>query len=329
MDTKQQALDYISTLGATHALSRTEVLAAYDSGAGVGAAPVEAHHKLEIADILYYLGGGIVFVGIAIFVGQNWEQLSFVTRLLATLGAGIVAFVAASVIGRDERLGGVSAAFYLISALTIPAGLYVWLDQAGWSVFSNETQTLVTLVLLAVYGASFAVFRKTVLLVFTILFGTHFIYAVTNQMVAQNLSFDLWKFYEYRVLLSGLVYMLLGYYFSQGMRSGLSGFLYGFGSLAFLGAALALGGWSPGQNIFWELIYPLLVFGVLYLSVYLKSRSFLVFGTIFLMAYILKITAEYFTEGLGWPLALVLSGLLMIGVGYMSVSINKKYIRAN
>ena len=45
-----------------------------------------------------------------------------------------------------------------------------------------------------------------------------------------------------------------------------------------------------------------------------------------LMAYILKITSEYFSSGLGWPLALILAGLAMIGVGYMSISIKKKYL---
>ena len=29
----------------------------------------------------------------------------------------------------------------------------------------------------------------------------------------------------------------------------------------------------------------------------------------------------------GWPLALVVCGLAMIGVGYISVSLNRKYLR--
>ena len=45
------------------------------------------------------------------------------------------------------------------------------------------------------------------------------------------------------------------------------------------------------------------------------------------MFYILKITSEYFTEGLGWPLALVLAGLAMIGVGYVSLSVSRKYLK--
>ena len=79
------------------------------------------------------------------------------------------------------------------------------------------------------------------------------------------------------------------------------------------------------QNVFWELIFPGLALATLFVSVPLKAKSFLTFGALFLMSYILKITAEYFTSGLGWPLALVLAGLMLIAVGYLYVFIKKKY----
>ena len=57
-----------------------------------------------------------------------------------------------------------------------------------------------------------------------------------------------------------------------------------------------------------------------------KSQAFLIWGTIFLMVYLLKITSEYFSKGFGWPLALVMLGLSLIGVGYMSISIKRKFL---
>jgi len=92
-----------------------------------------------------------------------------------------------------------------------------------------------------------------------------------------------------------------------------------------LGSALALGGWSPDQNIFWELIYPILIFGILLLSVRVSSKSLYVWGILFLMAYVMKITDEYFSSGLGWPLVLVIAGLAMIAIGYGAFAVNKKY----
>ena len=87
-----------------------------------------------------------------------------------------------------------------------------------------------------------------------------------------------------------------------------------------------LGGWSPDASVLWELLFPGLVFGMMFLSVHLRAKSFLVFGAIFLMIYILQITGEYFQEGLGWPLALALARLALIGVGYMAVYVNNKYL---
>jgi hypothetical protein len=330
---KQQALDYIRSVGAAKLLTREELLAAYSLGSGVPetfsppAAGPKHSTSWNIASILYYLGGAVVVLGIAILIGQNWEQFSTPMRILVTLGSGIAAYVSATLVGRDERFSGVSAALYLVSGLTLPLGLYVWVYEAGWNLADMWTHTLILAALFAVYLSSFLLLRKTVLLVFSIIFGTLLFYSVTDQLVSGS-SIDTWDYYLYRTLLSGLSYILLGYYLWKAGRPQLTGTLYSFGVLGFLGAALLLGGWSPSQNVFWELIFPLLVFGTLYASVYLRSKSFLVFGTLFLMAYILKITGEYFTEGLGWPLALVIAGLLMIGVGYMSVSLNKKYLRA-
>ncbi len=333
---KNVVLEQVSSLAAQHLITEGELAAAYNKGAGqpspseILPTPSSTGHglskHLSINDILYYIGGAIVFTGIAVMIGTSWTSLSSLTRVLVTFGFGIVTYITGLIFGREERTDGVSQAFYLISALVLPIGLYVILDVAGVDLYTAATATLISSILVIVFGLSAFLFRKTIFLIFSIIFGTWLFFAVTDLLVGGNPIFD-GNFYLYRVLCVGLTYMFLGYHFlATEHRDGLSGWLYGFGSLGFLGSALALGGWTPSQNSFWELIYPGLVFGVLFLSVVVKSKAFLVWGSIFLMGYILKITAEYFTEGLGWPLALVLAGLALIGVGYASSYLNRKYI---
>jgi len=310
-------------------LSREDLIAAYDEGRGVRT-DQSVTKRLGVAEILYYIGGAVVFLGIAILVGQNWSTLTFSTKVLATLGAGIAAYILGVILDRDQRTETAASAFYLISALVTPIGLYVVFDNAGFDAGSAGTQSLISGILFAMYLSSFIIFRKNIFLLFSILFGTWLFFAFTGFMWENGTSsylysFD-WKFYEYRILAVGLAYMLIGYAFSKTERAPLSRFLYGFGIFGFLGAAMALGGWEPDQNTFWELIFPGLVFAALFMSVHLKSRAFLTFGTLFLMAYILKITSEYFSSGLGWPLALVLAGLAMIGAGYLSLYLKRKYI---
>ncbi len=325
MATKEEILQYIKDLAVQKVVTKEELDAAYEAGSGIKRDRVLTQ-KLGIAEILYYIGGGIVFLGISILLWQNWSTLGFGTKVLATLGAGVAAYFVGLLFSRDEKTETVGSAFYLISALVTPIGLYVVFDNAGFDASSYGSQSLISGILFGTYLLSYVVFRKNVFTLFSILFGTWLFFSFTSFLVGGGPYFDKWKFYEYRVLVAGLAYILLGYAFSKNERAPLSGFLYSFGILWFLGSALSLGGWEPRQNVFWELIFPGLVFGTLFLSVHIKSKAFLTFGTLFLMAYILKITGEYFKSGLGWPLALVIAGLMLIAVGYMSVYLNKKYI---
>ena len=325
MATKEEILQYIKTIGEQKIVTKDELDLAYDSGSGIKT-DVVLTKKLGIAEILYYIGGAIVFLGISILLWQNWSTLGFGTKVLATLGAGVAAYFVGLLFSRDEKTETVGSAFYLISALVMPLGLYVVFNNAGFDANSYGSQSLISGILFGMYLLSYVVFRKNVFTLFSILFGTWLFFSLTSFMIGSGLYFDNWKFYEYRVLVAGITYMLIGYAFSKNERASLSNFLYGFGILGFLGAALSLGGWKPNQNVFWELIYPGLIFGALFLSVYIKSKSFLTWSTLFLMAYIFKITSEYFSGGLGWPLSLVIAGLSMIGVGYMSISLKKKYL---
>ncbi|MDD5584879.1 MAG: hypothetical protein PHV55_07490, partial [Candidatus Omnitrophica bacterium] len=181
-------------------------------------------------------------------------------------------------------------------------------------------------ILFIAYGLSYLVFKKNIFTIFNIIFGTWLFFSLTDLFVGKSSYLPLRHFNEYRVLATGLSYMLLGYHFSRVQRNVLSKWLYAIGTLGFLGAALALGGWTPKQNIFWEMLFPGLCFGIIFLSIYLKSKSFLVFGSLYLIGYFLKITAEYFAQNLGWPLALILMGLALVFIGYFSFYLNRKYL---
>lgn len=332
---KNEVLAAVKELASQGMLSQEELLGSYQQGGGAmpavsTVAPVNSLTKsLNVADILYYVGGLIVFLGIAILIFQHWETLGVPTRILSTLGSGIVAYWVGLLFSRSEKTTNVAVAFFLISALVLPIGLAVTFYSANVDISSMGFQVELSAILLGVYLLSRLIFRQTVFTLFSIVYGTWLYYALTNFLISGPALGD-WQFVAYRTLLAGLVYILFGYWFDQHQdsESVLSGFLYGFGILGFLGAAMALGGWFPAQNISWEIIFPGLALATVFLSVQLKSRSFLIFGTLFLMGYILKITAEYFTEGLGWSLSLVVAGLALIAVGYLSFRLNQKYLKA-
>lgn len=325
MTTKDDILNYITKLAEQNIITKEELIDSFELGNNTKK-DVVFTKKLGIAEILYYIGGAIVFLGISVLLSQNWTSLSFFTKISVTLGTGLITYFLGLFFNLDEKTEPIGAAFYLISALVTPLGLMVVFDYARFDIGSSGIQSTISGIMTGSYLLSLLILRKNIFTLFSLLFGTWFFFSFTSWLIGGAPYFNDLQFYMYRVLIVGLSYILLGYNFSKNEKRSLTGFLYGFGSLFVLASTLLLGEWTPNQNIFWELSYPAIVFGLMFLSVQIKSKSFLTWSTIFLMLYIFKITSEYFTSGLGWPLALVIAGLSIIGIGVMSVSIRKKYL---
>lgn len=320
---KQQLLQELKAALLQGELDREDLLSLTSPAAPASTSIPEAKHA-SLSQVMYYLGGAIVFLGIAILLGQNWEYFNAGIKVAVTLGSAFAAFITAVLLLGYPNLKGPAQAFFLVSGLVLPLGMYVTVDKLGFDVGQNSVQLLIWLIMFGLFLTVYLKLRLPVLALFAVLFATG-LYSLTVDWVAGQNFIGSDKVLQYKVLFAGLSYLCLGYFFAQTDLRSLTGFLYGFGVLAFLGAAMALGGWSPNQNAFWELAFPFLVFGVIVLSVYLKSRAFLVFGSLFLVGYIFKLTGEYFQESLGWPLALVIAGFLVMLVGYYAVRLGKRY----
>lgn len=321
---KQQLLQELKNSVAAGEISQAEIMESLGVPKILEAPVLMSAKHVNLAQIMYYLGGAIVFLGIAILLGQNWDYFNPGVKIFVTLGSAIAAYVVAVLLLNYPNLKGPAQAFFLLAGLVMPLGLYVSLDKMGMDVGSNSSQLLIWLILFVAYIVSFFRFKLTVLSLFAVIFSTVLFHFIISLLTGSSLSYDS-HVYEYEAMAVGLAYLCLGYYLSETYQKVLTGFLYGFGVLIFLGSTMTLGGWNPNQNTFWELIYPFLVFGIIFLSVYLKSKSFLVFGSLFLVGYIFKLTGEYFSDSMGWPLALMIAGFLVMLVGYYAVKLGKKY----
>lgn len=320
---KEEVLQQIEALAKEKHLTKDELLDAYHSGESPHVDTTLTKH-LTTAETLYYIGGFIVFLGICLLVSQNWGEFSAITKILVTLGSSIVAYIIGLILTKEQKNERVGIAFHLIAALTMPVGLVILFNETGLKLTNPSNVTLITAVLTVWYLLSFLVFRKALFLVFLIIFTDSLYYAATNQLFENYIATST-TFAEYRSLVVALSLIFLGQFLSNTRYRPLTGTLRALGILSFLSTALVLGGWSPNQNIFWEIIFPGLALGTIYLSVYLQSKSFLIFGSLFLMAYILKITGEYFAQSLGWPTAVIFAGLVLIGIGYASFYVNNRY----
>jgi hypothetical protein len=105
---------------------------------------------------------------------------------LATLGVAIAAYLCGWLFSKQESTSGVATGFDLIAALVAPMGLYVLLDTLGFEVMSSGSFSVLLAILALIYLASFIAFRKTLYLLFTILFTTAFFFAFTNWIIGGN-----------------------------------------------------------------------------------------------------------------------------------------------
>lgn len=321
---KESLLTAITEFSAAKRISRQEVLSAFTRGQGELTQPLR--HGLTLTNILYAIGGLIVVIGIFLFFEQRWDTLGSLARVLVTFGSGIAAYLAGIFLMRVPKMIGVAFAFFLIFSLITPFGIYVALDEAHYSSPLFGYESIVFGAMLVWVVASFFLLRINIFRVFSVLFGSLFFFSATGVLLNYSPVFDADTAFEYRFLALGISYLLIGYGWEKEARL-LTQWMYAIGSSMFLGAALSLGGYAPDANKAWEIIYIGLNFGILFLSVALKSRAMLAFGSLFLMGYIMKITAEYFSDSFGWPLSLIISGFALIAIGYATFAINSKYIK--
>ncbi len=331
---KEEVLKSVKELADKNMISKKELNEVFSS--------VDQNKKKNsIIEVLYYLGGLIVVFGIIILITKNWYKLNSVIKILSTLGSGIVVYLVAVFFRQYKKLKKISSAFYLMSALILPIGLFVIFKIANFDIFSYGTYVIIFAILSILYSLSY-IFDKTnkILLLFSIIFATFLYYTVMGFFFGES---PLWEetYFVYFTLLAGVVYILLGYLFRKTSFKVFTKPFYNLGTLLTLSSTMYLGGYrafsykvplseiplSHIMKMVWEIAFPFLTFFFVYLSVRLKNKRFLDFGVAFFMGYIIKITAEYFSDSLGWPLALVIIGLLMIFLGYSVVNFRKKYFK--
>ena len=322
---KEELLQELSTKISTGEISREEMISRFNFAPATqrvaGEEDVKSSAPFSVTKMLYVLGGVIVVIGIVIFVSQIWDDMGSFARILVTLGLGFLITAVGSILLKSKPEDNIGTVFHFIGGMLIPGGAIVTLYELNVDFVSLWPVAITFGAIFAFYLLLNSVHKNAILTFFAIANGTAFVYLVVEAIV-DGPFYGHEDLYAYLTMVIGASYLLLGHSFRDGWNKKLIEVLYFFGITGFLGAAFS----QVFDSVPWQMFYFLIVIGGLFLAVYMKNRSILVMSTLFLIAHVSYITSEYFADSLGWPISLVILGFVFIGLGYVSVNINKKYI---
>jgi uncharacterized membrane protein len=283
------------------------------------------HSSWSVAKVMYIIGGLVVVLGVFILLAQNWQDIGSAGRIISTLGLSIVAYYIGFYLFFKKVEKSLVEVYFVISSILFPVGLYVLLSESGLvlTMSSYGLNMTISLVSLLVFSLTLYITSKKSLHIVSAIFATWFMYACAGSVI--NRYRYSYVYYGYGSFVTDMwVYttMLIGighYFYGKWINSKLTNLFTMVSFAMVLFGGLFLDG-------IWDLLYVLLLAGALTLCIKIKSTKALFITSIAVAIYIIKISSEYFADSFGWPLLLVLIGFLIIGLGYATYYLNKRYI---
>ncbi len=302
--------------------------------------------RVKADEIFVYLGSLVVFLAMAFLVEQNWRALGSAGRILSVL----VPTVAMLALGWRLRgsesaeeakrlrlrrgaqalwLGGclLSALFFMVTFHEL--GLIDWSERGP----TDPWVLLSCLLATGVAGVAFVLLPTVTQSITFHLCGSAVLLTFLGWL-DQTLP-PLNHFYESLLILviglaaGGLCLALSEWLRSKG-RKDLVGVSRIFGALAVLGFTfiVATDEYSATwQKITMEAIAFLASIAFIAASVKRQSQAFLYSGAAFLLFVIINVNFEHFADRIGMPIALLISGVLLIGLGLGTERLSR-HIRA-
>ncbi|MDR3478318.1 MAG: DUF2157 domain-containing protein [Gammaproteobacteria bacterium] len=280
----------------------------------------------SILKIFNYIGATLIFLGISYFICDNWSSLNNFVKIFSTLGSAIAALLIGFLLSVDKKYGATGAGFFMIAGLILPIGLFITFDILKLHADLMTQNVWVASICLVVFLAGQILLPRTILLLFTILFASLFFVALTNATV-QHSNIVSSNLFIYQCLTIGLSYLFLGRYLDYADNP-LVGTLYFFGCLFVLTSSFDLAGYlflSEG-SVAWKIVAVALLISSFLLAVPLRSKSLLYIGAIFLLVYVANLTTQFESlfGSIGWPIILIISGFLLMLLGYLIYFIHQR-----
>lgn len=298
-------------------------------GASEAAAPAASSRNSLVSRVLYALGGIIALIGVVVLVSDNWQELGIVGRLLVTLGFSLVTYIAAMVLHQKRIQNTMAQVFMLLSAVVSPIAAYTLLDSLGVTdPFEVTNQVGIACVIFVIYVVALFVTRFNILHIISGMAFSWAYYAIVAWMIkGSGFGPDILRdIAVYTSMILGFGFLAYSSWLKQMLKQKFSIELRKVSSLYNAAAFILV--LFPALFLvgIWDLLYAFLVLGAIMVSINLRTTSGLILSAIALGGYIIHMSSKYFADSIGWAVTLVVIGFLVIGLGYLTYYLNRKYI---
>ena len=279
--------------------------------------PTSVTASVNMINTLYAIGTIIGIVGVSILISQHWAEIGFGGRIGVTLGISFISYLLAILICKSRQVM-LSQTLFIIAVVLAPLGTYVLLEKMDMT-FSSLSQMLTALSLFVIFAVAQYIARTNILVLILTALGTWAYYTMLTYIF--SFSFYDGDLMKWATIVLGFTYVFIALGYSRRtVTTAAVNVLYALGTLAVLAAGISLGG-------VWDFIYIAFIFAAFYGSVYVRSQAMLIIAAGFLIGHVLKLTYRFFMASLGWPVALIISGVVILLVGYLTVQVGQRYLK--
>lgn len=305
---REDALAEIADIAQRHQLSAADIAAFLAQGAA------EPQRRAEILTKLFgYLGGLLVFAGLAVYAGMQWDAMTSTERIAVTLGPGLVAYVLAVAALRDSRYVRAATPLFLMAGLLQPSGMLIAFAELAQGDEPRHALLLVFGTMIVSFGLTFWRERRSTLLFLLLIYASSWFAT----------AFDLLGLDEdYNALAVGSFLTLVTYAISRSPHRAIAGFWYFIGSGLLLAASFEI-----LENTAFDVAFLGLACFLMFVSLVVRSRALLLNGTLGVLFFLGYYTSEYFADTVGWPLALLVMGFVLIGMSKLALTLNQRFIK--
>lgn len=306
MNARAESLNQIKSLITEHHISKSELLSLF-----ADQNPDDKNSGGLLQRVMIYIGGAFIFMGLCIYIGMAWDDLDSLSRVILSLGSGFIAFILGLFCLGDSRYTKASTPLFLIASTLEPTGLFVFMYEylphtgdilkAACVVFGFMTiqQTV-----------AFAATNRTSLLFFSLFFFYAFLSVFMNWLEIDAPEGP---------LVLGLTGLMVAWGIAQTEHKSIASFFYFWSTLITAAASFDILSNTP-----FDVMLIGVSAGIIYLSVIASSRTVLTIGVLSLLSYLGYFTDEYFKDIVGWPIAMIVMGFIMIGVSVFAIKLGTK-----